>query len=130
MCILGQGNKYEYECIIFSSEVNFLDSLKGLKMSQLNWSELQHELNANNIFESWNSNSIDNGNLIWSLWDYGQGFASNDSAIGYANYFQYFVPPVSFPNNMFNTAEAIRYKFYVRPQVRVAHIFKKILALL
>ena len=78
---LRQGNKYEYECILFSSEVNFLDSIKGLKMSQLNFSELQHDFTNANIYNSWATNSIDSGNLIWSLWDYGSGFSSKNQCI-------------------------------------------------
>ncbi len=121
---LREGNRYEYECILFSSEVNFLDSLKGLNMSQLNFIELQHDFTTANIFESFNSNSIDSGNLIWSFWDYGQGFASNDALTGYDNYFKQWTPPWAF-NNQFPGQTINPTK--LRPQVKVSHIFKKIL---
>lgn len=118
---LREGNKYEYECILFSPEVNFLDSLKGLKFNQLNYLEWQHTLTPNNIYNSYVLEDIDNGNLIWSFWDYGMGLASNDTATGYDNWF-------GSPGGTFLTynAEHINMRL-LRPQARVKSLIDKIM---
>jgi len=114
---LRENNRYEYECIVYSSEVNFLDSLKGLKFRQLNFSEWNHDLTANNVYDSYNSSSIDSGNLVWSLWDYGLGIASNQ-------YSDYFAPPIGDFFGWEGTGINIQ---RLRPQVRVKALIDKIM---
>ena len=118
---LREGNRYEYECILYSSEVNFLDSLKGVKFNQFNFLELQHALTRTNIYNSYVLEDIDGGNLIWSFWDYGMGLASNDSASGYSNYFG------SAGSSIFTyDAEHINMRL-LRPQVKVKYLIDKIM---
>tara|TARA_R110000744_G_scaffold106225_2_gene202455 strand:+ start:6350 stop:10819 length:4470 start_codon:yes stop_codon:yes gene_type:complete len=81
---LKDKDKYEYECILYSSEVSFLDVIKGIKFNELNYTGWNHEATPSNIYGSYNSNSISNGDIVYSLWDYGIGHASNQ----YINYFQ------------------------------------------
>lgn len=118
---LREGNKYEYECILFSGEINFLDALKGVKFNQLNFSEISHEPNATNVYNSWVLENIDGGNLIWSLWDYGQGFASTDASVGYDNWFDNIGGGAfgfdAFPIDINK----------LRPQVRVKYLIDKLM---
>ena len=81
---LKDKNRYEYECIIFSSEVGFIDILKGVKFLDLDYSEWNHELTPTIVYNSYNADGIDGGNIRYSLWDYGIGHASNQ----YVDYFQ------------------------------------------
>ena len=80
---LKDKNRYEYECIIFSSEVSFIDVLKGVKFADFDYNAWNHELTNVNVYNSYNSNGISNGDIVYSLWDYGIGHASNE----YINYF-------------------------------------------
>jgi len=81
-----QGCFYEYECIVFSSEISFTDALKGLKFNQINYAEWNHKLSSAKVLSSFDDvgTGIDNRNLVYSLWDYGQGIATNQ----YIDFFQ------------------------------------------
>jgi len=110
--------KYEYECILYSSEVSFLDLIKGVKFSDLNYSSWNHEATASNVYNSYNSNSIDGGNIVYSLWDYGIGHASNE----YVNYFQQPGSGIlSWTSNSFNINN-------LRPQVKLKALIDLVFA--
>ena len=81
---LKNKNSYEYECIIFSQEVGFADTIKGIKFKDLDFTEYNHQLSPENVYNSFNSNAIAGGKIRYSLYDYGIGHASNE----YVNYFQ------------------------------------------
>ena len=114
---LREGFRYEYECIVFSSEVNFLDTIKGTTFKELDYAEWNHELTESNVYNSYYANSIDGGNLVWSLWDYGNGVASNE-------YVNFFAPPVG--GYMGWSGAGLNMK-KLRPQVRVKALIDKIM---
>ncbi|QDP57693.1 MAG: hypothetical protein Unbinned6486contig1001_8 [Prokaryotic dsDNA virus sp.] len=117
---LKDKNRYEYECILYSDEVTFLDLIKGIKFKDLDFTELNHQLTRTNVYESYNSNSLDGGNLVYSLWDYGIGHASNE----YPNYFQ---QPVG--NDFFSWQSFSFVISKLRPQVKIKALINKVFAL-
>jgi hypothetical protein len=112
---LRKGNRYEYEVILFSNNVSFQDDLKGLNISDLDFTDYDHEPTIANVFNSFNTDSIDGGNVIYSLWDYGSGLATS-----LANTF--FVENTGFlwdtPSINIDT---------LRPQVRLKNLITKLL---
>lgn len=116
---LKDKNRYEYECILFSSEVSFLDTIKGTKFKELNYTEWNHTLTPTAVYNSYNSNSIDGGNIVWSLWDYGIGHASS-------SYMSFFQQPVTgfldWSSFSFNINK-------LRPQVRLKALIDKVFAI-
>ena len=113
---LKDKNRYEYECIIFSSEVGFIDILKGVKFLDLDYTEWNHEINPTTVYNSYNADGIDGGNIRYSLWDYGIGHASNS----YVDYFEQ--PPggiLQWNTNSFDVTK-------LRPQVRLKALIDKV----
>jgi len=116
---LKDKNRYEYECILFSPEVGFLDLIKGAKFKELDYSEWNHELTVSNVYDSYNSESIDSGNIVWSLWDYGMGVASS----AYMSYFQ---------SSVTNSDDWNTFSFnakHLRPQVKLKALIDKVFAI-
>ena len=82
---LRDGNSYEYEVILYSADVSLMDELKGVKMSDLDYSAYEHAPTVDNIYDSYINNSIANGDLVYSFFDYGTGMATSQSS-------EFFVP--------------------------------------
>ena len=52
---------YTFECTIYSEVVNIFSKLKSINLSELNWSEYDHELTRDNVIKSWETSVIKNG---------------------------------------------------------------------
>jgi len=115
---LREGNRYEYEVIVYASSVSLMDDLKGVKISDLDLSDYEHTPTVGSVYDSWNNNQIDNGNVIYSLYDYGNGNATSLSET-FVNASAGNVAQAG--ENMFNISK-------LRPQVQVKSLLIKILA--
>lgn len=57
--VLNSG-VYRFECTLFSNAVDIFQNLKNIKLSELNWSEYNHQLTRTNVIKSWNTSVIKN----------------------------------------------------------------------
>ena len=112
---LKNKNSYEYECILFSEEVGFSDVIKGIKFNALDYAGWNHELSAGIVYNSYALENLSNGEIIWSLWDYGIGHASNE----YINYFRQENQYSIFNSSAFNIKR-------LRPQVKLKALIDKV----
>ena len=115
---LREGNRYEYEIIIYASSVTFMDDLKGVNLNDVDLTEYNHTPAIGLVKESWASNQIASGKVVYSLYDYGNGNATSLA--------ETFINPLSTNvaldgENMFNISK-------LRPQVQVRSLITKILA--
>lgn len=55
---------YYFNIILYSNLIDIFSELKGKKISELGWSEYNHELNVSNIQNSWNTSVIKDGTPI------------------------------------------------------------------
>lgn len=114
---LRDGNSYEYEVILYSADVTLMDELKGVKMSDLNYSAYDHQPDVNQIYNSWQTNSIANGDLVYSFFDYGTGMATSQGS-------EFFVPSTTgFPVPQYNKINIE----HLRPQIRLSALLDRIL---
>ena len=115
---LRDGNKYEYEVILYSTNVSLMDDLKGVKMSDLNFASYNHTPSTANIYNSYATNSIASGDCVYSFWDYGNGIATSQAS-------EFFVPTTTgFPIPQYNKIRII----HLRPQIRLSALLTKVLA--
>jgi len=114
---LRDGNSYEYEVILYSADVSLMDELKGVKMSDLDYSAYDHTPTVDNIHNSYATNSIANGDLVYSFFDYGTGMATSQSS-------EFFVPTTTgFPFPQYNRIDIE----HLRPQIRLSALLNRIL---
>ena len=114
---LRDGNSYEYEVILYSSDVSLMDELKSVNMSDLDYSAYDHNPTTENIYNSYQQNSIANGDLVYSFWDYGTGMATSQSS-------EFFVPTTTgFPFPQYNKI----FIEHLRPQIRLSALLNRIL---
>ncbi len=115
---LRDGNRYEYEVILYSTNVSLMDDLKGVKMSDLDFSNYNHTPSTANIYNSYATNSIASGDCVYSFWDYGNGIATSQAE-------EFFVPTTTgFPIPQYNKIRII----HLRPQIRLSALLTKLLA--
>lgn len=115
---LRAGNRYEYEVILYSKAVGFIDDFKGVNVSDIDLTDYDHLAGVSQVANSWISDSIASGKVVYSLYDYGTGAASS-LASTFVN-----EPSGATPlggENMFNVSK-------LRPQVQLRDLFTKILA--
>jgi hypothetical protein len=114
---LRDGNNYEYEVILYSADVSLMDSLKGVKMSDLDFTDYDHAPTTDNIYDSYASNSIANGDVVYSFFDYGTGMATSQAS-------EFFVPSTTgFPMPQYNKIDIN----FLRPQIRLSALLDRIL---
>ena len=114
---LREGNRYEYEVILYSNNVSLMDDLKGVSMADVDYSQYNHTPTTDNIYDTYASNSIANGDLVYSLWDYGTGMATSQSS-------EFFVPTTTgFPFPQYNKVIIN----FLRPQIRLSALITKVL---
>jgi len=114
---LRDGNSYEYEVILYSSDVSLMDELKSVNMSDLDYSAYDHNPTTDNIYNSYQQNSIANGDLVYSFFDYGTGMATSQSS-------GFFVPVTNgFPFPEYNKIDIE----FLRPQIRLSALLNRIL---
>lgn len=114
---LRDGNRYEYEVILYSNDVSLMDELKGVFMNEIDFSDYNHLPSLNNVYNSYANNNIANGDCVYSLFDYGMGLASSQAP----NYFG------ATTNQVFNFTEGINIE-HLRPQIRLSALLTKVLA--
>jgi hypothetical protein len=117
---LRSGNRYEYEVILFSNNVSFIDDLKGLKMSELDYTDYNHAPTIANVYNSYNTNSIASGDVVYSLWDYGSGLATDLSTTFFNTGSGFFPNPDLGGTGSINIST-------LRPQVRLKALITKLL---
>lgn len=52
---------YSFEIVLFSDIVNIIKQMNDINVSELDWSEYNHELNETNVSNSWSASVIKNG---------------------------------------------------------------------
>ena len=70
------GNARVYEVYILGEVADFAQEIREVTLQQLNWIDLQHELNYDNVVQSWNAkhNDVDGlfgGSVLYPLINYG-----------------------------------------------------------
>lgn len=62
-----QGNKIQYSVKLNDNVMDFYSSLKGLKLSDLDFSEMDHILTRTNVTDAWDNNTWDNGGYQYPM---------------------------------------------------------------
>ena len=114
---LRDGNRYEYEVILFSNNVSLMDELKGVNMSDIDFSDYNHLPSNANIFNSYDSDSIAGGDCVYSFFDYGNGIATSE-----AN--DFFIDNTIGAFLDLNKIDIEK----LRPQIRLSSLITKVLA--
>jgi hypothetical protein len=84
-----ETGKREYEIIIYAQNDNFFKEIGDAMLTDLDYSELNHIWNKENIQNSWSSTTIDNQGYFYPLIDYGynwnmgsiNGFEGNEVTV-------------------------------------------------
>ena len=101
---------YSFSCILYSNIVDYFAELKNKKLSELGWSEYNHNLNAFNISQSWNDkikiNNVSVKNFV------GKG-GKNPKAKGYVYPLINYGYPTPLNTNVYKVTDLIPY-VYVR----------------
>lgn len=76
------GNISEYQCVIFNSIASFGQTIDSKKLREYDWSFYDHQLTLSNVIDSMNRDAVGfkNGDLVYSLFDYGAGFLGSTPA--------------------------------------------------
>ena len=113
---LREGNRYEYEVLLFAPSISLLDDLKGVNLGDTLGDTYNHDYNVSTIYNSWHTNSIASGKVVYSLYDYGSGVSTNLADT--------FIMPASTGGieqgqNMFDIQ-------HLRPQIQLKEVLTKI----
>lgn len=113
---LRNGNRYEYEVILYSTNVSLMDELKGVNMSDIDFSAYNHLPTMANVYNSYDSDSIAGGDLVYSFFDYGTGMATSQANTFFDTQ----------TNEVFNFTSGINIE-KLRPQIRLASLITELL---
>jgi len=101
---------YSFSCILYSNIVDYFAELKNKKLSELGWSEYNHNLNAENISQSWDNNIKINNTPVKNF--VGKGGRS-PQAKGYVYPLINYGYPTPLNTNVYKVTDLIPY-VYVR----------------
>jgi len=101
---------YSFSCILYSNIVDYFAELKNKKLSELGWSEYNHNLNALNISQSWDNNIKINNTSVKNF--VGKG-GKNPIGKGYVYPLINYGYPTSLNTNVYKVTDLIPY-VYVR----------------
>lgn len=111
--IVSNGNIASYECVCFNSIASLGQIIEGVYLRDYDWSFYDHDVNITNITESMNRDvtPFKNGDIVYSLYDYGGGFVgTTNSYVG-----------INLPQGAINIKN-------LKPQMRLKTIWDKIIA--
>ncbi len=112
----------EFEVYIIQELVDFADLIGSLKLSELDWTDLNHDLNYDNITTSWFANSGDTaglfgGKILYPMINFGLndplGVTTFDYCIGSSPCFS-------------NTGNALPENIW-KPSIRIKEVFDRII---
>jgi len=105
------GNVASYQCVIFNSISSFGQIIDSKFLKDYDWSYYDHTITLSNIISSMNRDvtGFKDGDLVYSLYDYGAGFLGNT--------------PVYQGINSYSNAINIR---NLKPQMRLKTVWDKI----
>jgi hypothetical protein len=101
---------YSFSCILYSNIVDYFAELKNKKLSELGWSEYNHNLNAFNISQSWDNSVKINNTSVKNF--VGKG-GKNPIAKGYVYPLINYGYPTPLNTNVYKVTDLIPY-VYVR----------------
>lgn len=111
--IVSDGDIANYECVCFNSIASLGQLIEGIYLRDYDWSFYDHDVNLTSVIESMNRDvtPFKNGDIVYSLYDYGGGFVgSTNSYTG-----------VNQPDGAINIKN-------LKPQMRLKTIWDKILS--
>jgi hypothetical protein len=107
---------YSFEIVLFSDIVNIIKQMNDINVSELDWSEYNHELNETNVSNSWDTSVIKTGVVT----------PNYDTVTGKPLGFGYWYPVIDFAyNNTSNTTINIE---NLVPYLYVKETFEKCFA--
>ena len=99
---------YSFSCILYSNIVDYFAELKNKKLSELGWSEYNHNLNADNITKSWDSTIKINGTSVRNF-DFNGG--KSPKAKGYVYPLINYGYPTPLNTNVYKVTDLIPYVY-------------------
>ena len=108
---------HHYECVVFSSVSTLGQVLDGMMLTDYDWTEYNHILTPQNVEDSMNRDAVGlfDGDIVYSLYDYGAQFTGGDAATSCTN--QNSSGVATNPINIRN----------LKPQIKVKKVLQKIL---
>jgi len=109
---------HHYECVVFSSVATLGQVLDGMVLTDYDWTEFNHTLTPQNVQDSMNRDAVGlfDGDIVYSLYDYGAQFIGGDAATSCTN--QNSSGVATNPINIRN----------LKPQIRIKKVLQKILS--
>lgn len=77
-CVYKDGAPYSYSLVFYGRVKNLSTTFGEDRLTDVDWSSLDHTLNYDNIIDSWDGN-LENGSLIYPLVDYERNMFLGDS---------------------------------------------------
>lgn len=123
--VIENPNYCDYEVYILGQVGDFASEIRNLTLQDINWSDLQHELNYDNITQSWGAenNYVDGlfgGKVLYPMINYGLPYDSNNIPAFSYN----FGDTYSFDQSIYPVPE-----FVWKPALRIKEVLDRIFAL-
>jgi len=121
--VITKTSERIYEIYILGDVSDFASEIRNYTLQQLDWTDLQHELNYSSVTTSWEakadtSDGLLNGDVLYPLVHYGLGYQGT----GTTPSFEYsFDQPFSFSSSGFSINPLV-----MKPSLRVTKIIDKI----